>query len=151
VSVATIRAQVVTTLDAIAGVSNVYSEEVSTFEHQERMDGDRVHFWHVYIDTMPTDHGIGFVEMQRRVRIEGFVGVARDDPTDGSASDTQAKNLLDLITSTFASSTNRTLSGVVLDSVDYTPDQVTLVAKQIGDEAHPCHRLAFSFMTSEDA
>ena len=150
-SIAAIRTQVVTTLDAIAGVANVYEEEVATFDHSERMEGERVHFWNVYVDTMPTDHGIGYFEMQRRVRVEGFIGLSRDEPADGTASDVTAKNLLDLVTSTFATATNRTLSGVVLDSHTYAPEPVTLTSKQVGDQTTPGHRLAFSFLTFEDA
>lgn len=154
-STSTIRASVVTLLDAVSGVSNVYEEEPTTFDQAsaevDRVDGARVHFWLVSVQDEDPDMGIGYVEQHRRVFIEGYVGVARDDPIDGTPTDKTAATLLSSVVAQFADSTNRTLTATVLDSWDYTPEPITTVARQIGDERHLCHRIGFNFLTAEDA
>lgn len=152
-STSTIRSAVVTILDAVSGVSNVYEEEPSTFNEvtEDRIDGARVHFWLVDIEDEPPLMGIGYVEQQRRVRVQGWIGVSRDDPEDGTNSDQTAATLLSAVVAKFADATNRTLTSTVLDSWDYTPEPITTVARRIGDETHLCHRIGFNFLTAEDA
>lgn len=154
-STSTIRSAVVTLLDAVSGVSNVYEEEPVAFDLMEayvdRVDGARVHFWLVKVEDEDPEMGIGFVELRRRVMIEGYLGVSRDEPEDNTPSDKTAKTLLSAVVTQFTSATNRTLTGTVLDSWDYLPEPVTTVARQVGSESHLCHRIGFNFLTAEDA
>jgi len=154
-SLATIAAAVQTTLDAITGIHNVEIEEPIEFDAAEaessRKHNDRVHFWSVKVDAIESDGGVGFVELRRRVTIEGFIGIARDHPNDGTVSDVSAKALLALVDSTFTDPDNRTLGGVVLDGYDYRPGPVTRVTRNVGQEPHECHRLPFTFTVAEDA
>jgi len=154
-STSTIRSSVITLLDAVTGVSNVYAEEPVAFDLAEatenRTDGDRIHFWLVKVEDEAPEMGIGFVELRRRVLIEGFIGIARDEPGDGTASDVTAKTLLTGVVSKFANADNRTLTATVLDSWDYNTEPITVVERQVGSERHLCHRIAFTFLTAEDA
>lgn len=154
-SLSTISAAVSTILDAITGVHNVEIEEPNAFDSEgaevDRKHNGRVHFWTIKVDPIESDGGVGFVELRRRVSIDGFIGIARDAPNDGTVSDIAAKALLALVDSTFTDPDNRTLSGVVLDGFDYRPGPVTRVTRNVGQEPHECHRLPFTFTVAEDA
>jgi len=153
VSVAVIRSAVVTILRAITahgGLANIYEEEPAEFEQLERTSNGRVHFWHVSVSELPPAGGAGYVELRHRVSVVGRIGVSRDDPTDGITSDVLASNLLSAVTSTLAAKAN-VHPGGALDSDGVTPEPITRVVVPVGEELVPCHRVAVTYTTYEDA
>lgn len=154
-SVATIRTAAAAILAAVSGVYNVEEEQPNALDaadaERTRIHGDRVHYWTIRVEETQPEMGIGYVELRHRLRVEGFLGVARDNPGDGTASDETAATLLSAVVSAFAASTSRTITATALDSWDYIPEPITIVERTIGRETHRCHRMTMTFLTAEDA
>jgi len=155
VSEATIRAAAVTLLAAVTGVRNVDAEEPIALDAEEalaaRMYDGRIHFWLVKIEEQAPDFLIGAVELRHRVTIEGYLGVARDNPDDGTKSDTTAKQLQRAVLVTFTSKGNRSVTNTALDTQDFAPFPVRLVTVTVGEQQHRCHRLGLTFTAQENA
>ena len=154
-SAATITAGAVAILAAVSGVYNVETEEENSFDAEDapadRIYGGRVHFWTVKHEEVAPEMGIGHVELRGRMLVEGFLGVARDAPEDGTASDVTAVALGRAVMTAFSSANNRTIGGTALDAWEYVPQPMVTVTKKVGREEFVCHRLALSFLTAEDA
>lgn len=155
-SLATIAAAVVDVVEAVSGVTNVHEEEPISLDRslsrEQRVNAaGRLHFWHVHVSELPPAGGIGYVELRHRVTVEGFIGVARDDPADGVKSDVLARRLLSAVTSALAAATNIGLAGTALGSQDVTPEPLRLVKVNLDGEVHPAHRLAVTYTVLEDA
>lgn len=153
-TVATISAGVKTLLEA-AGAKNVYVEEHGTFDVESdgdsRIDDGRVHFWVIRMLPPAVDEFVGARELAHRVRIEGFMEVARDAPTDGVISDVTLTALATAVQTQLTAPANRT-PGSSLSSDTPVPDTtIPLVAVNIGQQTYQCHRVGFVWTITEDA
>lgn len=148
-SVATIRTAIKTTLEG-AGCRNVYAEEPATFDEQDRIYNGRVHYWVVRYQPAAPDEFMGGRELRHAFRIDGWMGVSRDDPMDGVGSDTTFANLVSLVLSTLAAKGNRT-PGSSLSSDVPQPGEITRTSVSLGSETVPAHTVRISWTITEDA
>lgn len=153
-SVDTIGAAIVALLEA-AGCHNVYEEEPIGFDlaaaQDQRIYDGRVHFWLVKISEAQPAGGIGYVELRHRVTVEGYIGVSRDEPRDGTPSDKAARLLHKAVTSKLAAAASITVSGTALGSEQVTPEPIVTTTITVGTERVPVHRIRVTYLVMEDA
>lgn len=152
-TVALIRTGLVTILEA-AGCRNVREEETASLDVLTHVDaatyGGRTHFWIVRYRRTRTTGGAGYVELAREYRIEGFIGVARDEPADGTVSDKTVADLLDAVVDALSDKENLRPGGS-LDSDAPLADPIALTTVRVGQEIVPVHRIGITHTVTEDA
>jgi len=144
VTVATVRSGVVTALKAITsfgGLHNVYEEEPGDYSPYSKQADGRVHYWIVTTRTLPADDGLGWFEKRREVRIRGYIGVSRDNPTNGIESDVLAANLQGAVVETLTASAQRQPGSSLGSDAPQPQDSPEIVTVQVGDETVPCHEI----------
>ena len=146
-TVTAVRSSVRTTLEAVAGVFNVDDEEPWGREPDAsaaaRLHAGAPHFWLVKVNALASGGGAGYVEPRRRVRVEGFIGLAPDDGSGISS----YKRAADLEAAVLAALQP---SAVSLDVESVTPDgEIPLVEVPIGDRAYTCHRIGLTAVIIE--
>lgn len=152
-TVATIRSGVVTLLKAITsfgGLHNVYEEEPGDFDVYEKRADGRVHYWLVSTRTLPADDGAGWFEKRREVRIRGYIGVSRDNPTSGVESDVLAANLQGAVVDTLTASAQRQPGSSLGSDVPEPLSSPDIVTVQVGAETVPCHEIEITWLVYEE-
>lgn len=153
-SVDTIGAAIVALLVA-AGCKNVSEEEEIGFDLakavEDRVYDGRTHFWQVKISEAPPAGGIGYLELRHRVMVEGYIGVSRDAPLDGTISDREARSLQRAVVQMLAKAASISVSGTALGSEQVTPEPIVTTTVVVGTDRVPVHRIRVSYLVMEDA
>lgn len=154
-SVAAIRTAVVALVAAVTGVANVAEEQPVGLDQAaaeaSRLDGARVHFWLVRSEEQAPAGGVGYVELRHKITVEGYIGVARDNPADGEPSDKLAARLLSAVVAKLAAGGNIAVSGTALGSEGIAPEPIRKTTVNVGSVRHEVHRAAVSYTVIEDA
>lgn len=142
-SQATIRTALAAVL-AAAGAKNVSEEEAATFDMAEavssRRHGDRTHFWIVRAHRERGDGGAGYIHPRHRFTVEGYVGLARDQPTDGTVSDKTVADLWDDVVTAIETPTNYH-PGNAIDFEGISIEPLRLTRVRVGTQRVPVHAM----------
>lgn len=142
-SVAAIRTAVVAILTT-AGAYNVTSEETVSLDMgkavEDRVHGNRTHFWIVRFSRAAGEGGAGYIDRRHRVQIEGYVGLSRDEPTDGTVSDVTVATLWDALIAALENPSNAHPGGAI-DFEGVTPEPIRVSTVRVGSKSVPVHAL----------
>lgn len=132
-SLDTIRAGVVTILEAVSGVENVHPEADVTVDAERgeagRISGGRTHYWTVAVRPAAGDGGAGYTDHAAVVTVEGWLGVVRD--TDDPSSAGPAATLFAAVVAALESPTNAAPGGAI-DRTDVAVEPLRVRQSTLG-------------------